>query len=227
MDEALSDADIARAVLRSALSQVLLPSNTGVPVSTEAWGVEFGERWIRALHDGFRDAYPDQERFSVFSRTREASGLTKNWRRREYLYDVVVAEAASLKAPKAAKEIAVITRCLWQVESEVGLDATLVADDLGKLVLGAATSKLLIVAAPRAEENMNSWMDFIAKAGRYVPGNFFVAVIPTYSTIGTAHHAFLDGTASIQFYTGVGDSLVKDEGPITFVHSSVGEKKPV
>jgi hypothetical protein len=186
------------------------------PVSSNNWGSEFGKLWMGALHDGFRNAYPDEERFAVFSRARATPAATKGWQRREYLYDVVVAEAERRPAPiKAGALVPVITRCLWQVESEVAQNATAVAEDLGKLVLGSGASKLFIVAHPEAGSNLSAWIGYIEQAAKHVPSNFFLAVMPTYSTLKSAHQAWSAGTASIRLFRRFGHQLMPDVLPIS------------
>ncbi len=176
-------------------------------ISSDNWGRDFGARWIGAIHDGFRNAYPDKERFAVFSRARDAS----IWGCQEYLYDVAVAETERRRAPYANTFVPVITQCLWQVESEVEKDASAVAKDLGKLVLGFATSKLLIVASPSETRDQAPWIDFIEQAAKHVPNNFFLALIPTYSTSASAHQAWIVGTAGIKFFRRIDGSLIPDE----------------
>jgi hypothetical protein len=135
-------ANIARQVLRFALSEVLKPSPDMPYAQTREYGIDFGKRWIGALHDGFRRAYKDTDLYAIFSRARPASGLTGKWTRQEYMYDVVVAHALRMSAPVDKRAmVPVITGCLWQVESEVRRNAAYVAEDLGKLVLGFAVSK--------------------------------------------------------------------------------------
>ena len=164
--------DVARTVLRFALSEVLRPTGNAAPASA-GWGTDFGKRWIGALHNGFRDAYRDLERFAVFSRAHPASGPASTWPRHEYLYDVAVAEAERRPAPiHPSAFVPVITRCLWQVESEVGLNSSSVAKDLGRLVFGSAVSKPFIAAIPAAAHNLEAWKVFIEQAAKHVPNNF-------------------------------------------------------
>ncbi len=204
--------DIARTVLRSALSQVLRPTSDIGLVSSKNWGIAFGRRWIGALHDGFRNAYPDEERFAVFSRARPPCGATKAWHRHEYLYDVTVAETECRSAPiHSHASVPVITRCLWQVKSEVAQNSSAVAEDLGKLVLGSGASKLLIAARPAGEQNLKAWIDFIEQAAKHVPNNFFLALIPTYSTLKSAHQSWIARTACIQFYRRIERQLMAEE----------------
>ncbi len=208
-------ANIARGVLQFALTELVEHAANPGHTPTKIWGIDFGKRWIGALHDGFRNAYADTDRFSVFSRARAASGPASSWRRQEYLYDVVVVEAERREAPiHASALVPVVTRGLWQVESEVGLSASGVAEDLGKLVLGSSESKLLIAAVPANPKNFDDWMGFIEKAAIPVSGNFFLALIPTYSTAASAHTLYLSQEANVRFYTRIDNCLKEDAEPI-------------
>ena len=205
--------NIARTVLGYALSQALCAASS---IGSENWGSEFGKLWIRALLDSFRNIYQDEECYAVFSRAYSTTGATKAWRRQEYLYDVTVATTGRLSAPiRTGTDVTVIKECLWQAESEVAQNASAVAEDLGKLVLGSGASKLFIVAHPEATANLNAWTGFIEDAARHVPGNFFLAVMPTYSTLKSAHKNWRAGTASIRLFRRFGQQLMPDVLPIS------------
>lgn len=207
---------IVREALQTALSSMLSEDASPVLVRSREVGTEFGKRWISALHDGFERYYGNEEQIAVFSKARRSSGIAQKWQRSEYLYDLTVVEAASREAPihKTAL-VPVITRALWQVESEMGLSAVDVAEDLGKLVLGSAASKLLIVARPADANNLNPWVEFIGRAAEFVPNNFFLAMMPTYSTAGSAHEAWIDRSAQIALFRRVNGKLAPDGEPIS------------
>lgn len=208
--------DIARYALRFALIKMSNGGSNLIPDSENVSGVDFSKRWITALHDGFGDFYRCNKQIVVLSRAYPSSGATEKWGRSEYLYDLSVVEAEQRPAPiHASAFVPVVTRALWQVESEIAPDSVKVAEDLGKLVLGSAASKLLISAYPSAEQNYRQWMEFFEKAAQHVPNNFFLAMMPSYSTLGSAHQAWTQKSAQILFHQRIDGKLKPDAHPIS------------
>jgi hypothetical protein len=192
-DEGCSGARLHR-VLCEALDQTY----AGVEANPET---PFGRIWIGCLHDAFKREYPDPS-ISVFSRERASSGLAEKWKLQEYLHDICVVEiekhsAAYAKLAAVPREVPVVVRLIWQCESEVALDGTELALDLGKLVAGSAENKLLIAALPSEKRPLQDWITFIEKAAKFVPGEFFLATIPTYAK---GHQAWKGRAAAIHLY---------------------------
>jgi hypothetical protein len=72
---------------------------------------------------------------------------------------------------------------LWQVESELAVNSTEVAEDLSKLKAGQANHKLLI-AVPTTQKDAARGRRSSSAQQRSITGTAYVAEIPTYA--GTA-----------------------------------------
>jgi hypothetical protein len=214
---------IARFVLQTALAsfssyyygELAKPelAEAGQPRDPGAIGRAAGGQWIRGLHDAFLAKYP-KERYSVLSGDRRSSGLTEPWGRYEFLHDIAVLEVDKTSAAyRQGIDIPRVRKCLWQVESEVVLDGTGVGLDVGKLVAGSAVSKLLIAAAPSERRDRQKWVKFVEELVKYLDGNFFLGLIPTYSNKDGLPRLWKEGEACVDFYV-LRNGVLEREAPI-------------
>jgi hypothetical protein len=124
----------------------------------------------------------------------------KTWPKRwEFLHDVSVVEVSRVKAPIANRDVALIKRAIWQVESEVELDGNAVAEDLSKLHIGISDHKLFIAGKPRQEERLQAWLSFLSTISHGID-NLYLALVPSYSQGGPDWQHWREGTAEIQLY---------------------------
>lgn len=135
--------------------------------------------WIKCLHKAFAEAYERQEGVAVLSKACE----DKLWHRNEFLHDVAVVERVFIKSAYLEREIPVLRRSLWQVESELAGDGREVAIDLSKLIAGSAEAKLLIVRRPvdRQVDGQTLVREFVKQAWGDGSGHLFLAFLPAYS----------------------------------------------
>jgi hypothetical protein len=194
--------EIARRVLGTAIAHVRDKNKDGHAVT----GSALGRQWISGLHAGFSQCYIGRSGIEIFSRTRSDHDRNehecgKTSTRQEFLFDLAVVEVERRAAPfQTASQLQIVTGCLWQVESEVGLNSRAVTDDLGKLVLGSAAAKLLIVAQPTAALRLEKWLDHIRYASQYIQNDFLLAVIPSYSESSSSYDAWRRGTVCAALY---------------------------
>jgi hypothetical protein len=93
-----------------------------------------------------------------------------------------------------------VKRVIWQCESEIILNAKEVDKDIGKLVAGASDCKLLVAGLPDRHD-LQRWLDFIEWASAHMPGDFFLAVMDSYSIRSkTGHGRWNDRAVTIQLY---------------------------
>ena len=98
---------------------------------------ERSARWIKFFNAELVEKFPYQDGYCVFSR-----GNPK-----ELLYDITVIQQFTEESPIRKVELRLPGKCLWQIESEFDeRDSRSLADDLGKLVLGAAVCKLFVTS---------------------------------------------------------------------------------
>jgi hypothetical protein len=106
-----------------------------------------------------------------------------------------------------------VKRVIWQCESEIILDAVGVEKDIGKLVAGAADHKLLVAGLP--SRDLKNWLEFIAWAGASASGEFFIALMDSYSGRSrTGSARWKDRTVSLQLYYRQNGFLREADGPI-------------
>lgn len=154
--------------------------------------------WVRCLRDAFAAFYAARlgpKRIAVFGgRPRPgeskgngvSTGIPK-WSRWEFLHDVAVVEweltaAAYAKDrgnPLEPRSIPIVTRALWQVESEMAGNGTQVAEDASKLRVCTAANKLLI-ASFTGQRDQRPWLEFLARTMSGTDGNHFIALAPRY-----------------------------------------------
>ena len=110
------------------------------------------------------------------------------------MHDVCVLQVEMTCAPYHIKsQVRLVTRAIWQVESEMANRAPEVAEDLGKLVAGGADNKLLVTCIPERRK-LEPWIQFVQRAAAHVPGNFFLTMIPSFSTAGRGYAQWRKGT---------------------------------
>jgi hypothetical protein len=171
-------------------------------------GVLLHDAWMLGLHKAFQDAYRDDPRKPIvyaapLKAWPEAGQDKVPFGRGEYGFDLAVVEMATEDAPYhvtqgGKTQVAVVERHLWQVESEIANDGTKLAEDLGKLVGGAAPCKLLVTVIPR-RDNGTAWRKFVERAGRRVAGCLYVAMIDSYAT-EAGRKKWLEHTPELRLY---------------------------
>ena len=164
-----------------------------------------GGAWLNGLRTAFSEAYkefvggdPQQPKLAVFG-GRPPADQSKlpnpseipNWQRWEFMHDVSVVEVDWVKAAYRDADVPIVRRALWQVESEVRLNGTAVAEDLSKLIVGQADFKLMIVARTKRED-ATRWADFIRRAAQGISAHAYVAEIPTYAGMPLSHWSKID-----------------------------------
>ena len=119
--------------------------------------------WITALRKAFAEFYKlqlSQGTFAVFGgkptqeepQVRVLPTGVSGWPRWEFLHDVAVVELAytdaafarDVNSPSGKRQVAVVEKAVWQVESEISGNGTKVAEDASKLRVGFAMNKLLV-----------------------------------------------------------------------------------
>jgi phosphoribosylglycinamide formyltransferase-1 len=153
-------------------------------------GVLLHDAWMRSMHQAFDAAYKSDPRsITVFAKPlKPQPGLpvTKTpYNRGEFGFDLAVVEMRDEDAPYGKadgrpRKVKVVARHLWQVESEIRNDATKLSEDLGKLIGGAASCKLLVTLIPKQRDGGAAWRGFIERAARSVHGRLYVAMLPSY-----------------------------------------------
>lgn len=128
-------------------------------------------RWIESLNSELRREFTLDSGFRVFSR-----GQPK-----ELLYDITVIKCYTVISPKRMAELELPEKCLWQIESELQeSNSRDLTDDLGKLILGAAESKLFVASDTWFENNdKRIWIEKEAsEVAQKCSGKFYLAFIP-------------------------------------------------
>lgn len=167
---------------------------------------KLGDAWLSALREAFWEEYkplsfsgdPNRPRIAAFGgkpplatpKARNPSGI-QEWKRWEFMHDVSVVELEWIQAAYRGTCVPVLTRALWQVESELALNSTEVAEDLSKLKAGRASYKLLIVART-TQKDAARWAAFIERAATGITGTAYVAEIPTYASMKPEDWCTLD-----------------------------------
>jgi len=171
-------------------------------------GVLRHDSWILSMHRAFTTAYQyDPRQITVFAKplkTGSVPGKKVPYNRGEYGFDLAVIEMRIEPAPYhkvggKPTPVNVVARHLWQVESEMGNDATKLSEDLGKLVGGAAPCKLLVTLIPQKQDKGDAWLDFITRAAKDLPGQLYVATVQSYAG-ENGKQAWLCGTPQMRVF---------------------------
>ena len=205
-------------IVRFVLGRALWTVQTAEESRRDALGADpaphFGRQWVAALGYAFREVY-NRPNVTVFAHEVEWNGPGKKWRRSEYLFDLSVVEFDSREAPfHPGRAIPFVRRCLWQVESEIALNATSVAEDLGKLAMGRSCWSLMVVARPE-EERFPRWKDAIESFAAPIRDGLYVAFIPSYA--GQGRSGWVGGACVMRKSDGrlepVGGPVLAEEPP--------------
>jgi hypothetical protein len=164
------------------------------------WANKMSGHWICALREAFQRYYGadnDQSPVVVFGGKTEggereaemAEFGIKGWKRREFMYDLAVVRKSYVDAafrtiagdPNQPKQVPVIKRAIWLVESEMAKNGTAVAEDVSKLHIGRSEYSLLI-AARVATDDTGRWLSSIGRTMAGIGGEAFIALIPTYAS---------------------------------------------
>lgn len=155
-------------------------------------GVLLHESWMLSMHRAFVAAYnQDSRRITVFAKPLKSEPglpLAKTpYNHGEFVFDLAVIEMRTEDAPyhrvhNQPTKVEVVSRHLWQVESEIANDATKLSEDLGKLAGGVAPCKLLVTLIPRQKDGGTAWRTFIERAAQSVCGQLYVAMMPSYGS---------------------------------------------
>ncbi len=161
--------------------------------------IKVRESWINSLRDAFSEIYISHDglqRIAVFGGTprlgeRKEEGVPtgiRGWSRWEFLHDVAVVEwemtgaafAWDLTSPsdRRPRPLPVVTKAIWQVESELAGDGTKVAEDASKLRVCLAENKLLVASLTRRSKQ--KWLNFLARTMSGIDGGVFIALVPNY-----------------------------------------------
>ncbi len=93
----------------------------------------------------------------------------------ELLFDVAVVEYDTVNSGASGKELAVITKGLWAVESEMAKDKREAMYDFNKLVLAESENKLFV--GPRVADEAD-YLRVLGACARHCNGRVYVALIP-------------------------------------------------
>lgn len=215
--------DLLRAILADALRGTwseMTNINDSCPEMNSKWATRVRDTWVRSLRAGFAMQYPDgppeSRRFAIFGGKPEPKADSKavgqgfpsvvpGWKMREFLYDIAVVEIDHTQFPYKKGNVAFVKRAVWQVESEVARNGTEIAKDMSKLCVGAADHKLL-VARQTTQTKQQGWLDFIGRVAKGMAGDFFLGLMPTYSSnCPDEARAWFDREVAITLYRFLGD----------------------
>ncbi len=142
-----------------------------------------GTRWISELHDAFARAYEPKaglpNRIRVYSRTADSEIRANGMPVFEVLHDVLVSETIDVLSAGGQQRVVLITRPIWQVESEVHASSREVGWDLSKLAVGGARFKLMITSARKDRQAFDSFIENVAQGSS---STWFVAYMPSYAS---------------------------------------------
>ena len=163
------------------------------------------DAWICGLREAFVKEYPTFKVFGGKPRndSERQSGLhcgVPNWSRWELLHDVAVVELEWLDAPYAHRKVPIVRRAVWQVESEVARNGTMVAEDFGKLRIGNAENKLFIAARTLQKQNPQGWLEFFGHASFGMDSSVYLALVPSYSAGESDSNQWWQHTADVLLY---------------------------
>jgi hypothetical protein len=167
-------------------------------------GVLLHDAWMLSLHQAFTAAYRnDSRKITIFGKPlKSAPELPKvkiPYNRGEYSFDIAVIQMSTEDAPYKKRDVPVVVRHLWQVESEMGNSAPQLSEDMGKLTGGNAPCKLCVTLIPRQRDAGAAWRNFIEKAARHVSGTLFVVMMQSYKG-EKGRQLWLKGTPEMQIF---------------------------
>jgi hypothetical protein len=183
-------------------------------------GVLLHDALMLSLYRAFSAAYQNDPRLprpTVFAKPLKSisalTGVRSPYNRGEYGFDFAVIEMRTEAAPYykvngEPSQVNVVVRHLWQVESEIRNDATILSEDLGKLAGGAAPCKLLVTLIPQQQDDGNAWKVFIEKVALCVSGQLYVAMVRSYAG-KNGRRAWVDGTPEMRAYRMTGGQLIR------------------
>jgi hypothetical protein len=93
----------------------------------------------------------------------------------ELLFDVAVIEYKTVDSGASGKDLSIVTRGIWAVESELAKDKREALFDFNKLVLAASDKKLFV--GPRVKDEQD-YLRVLGAAAQHCIGEIFVALIP-------------------------------------------------
>ena len=135
-------------------------------------GAATAERWVQALADELRTAYGSAPSIRVVQR---GGGNSPELGDVDLPVDVAVWRAGSNAAPGEESETTYVREVLWQVSVELSDDAGETLRALNRLVLGSATSKLLV--GPQ-HGDATSTLNALQRAAAACSGQLFLALAP-------------------------------------------------
>jgi len=223
-------AKLLKTVLASALRLTVvgideMKSNPIRPAA-EITSIEVRGAWMRALRKAFakhcRDASaPD--RIYVWGGTpgydeKKKQGSPdgiKEWKRWEFMYDVAVVKAILIDAAYAKdgpepKQLPIVERAIWLVESEISENGTEVAIDSSKLRIGRSDHKLFI-AKRTNQHDPQKWLEFLGKALQDIDGDVFLALIPSYASRSRGATDWPNGNVELLLYRCAADGTCPRE----------------
>lgn len=184
-DMTLAASVIVRWVLNEAIDRTFaalrVPEPAGYP---QVSSVICGRYWINHLREAFDRTYRVRSEIDLGRVRTFAGGIDSEIRSngkpiQEILHDILVAETAMIRSPDDRAGIVLISRPIWQVESEIDASSREVGWDLSKLMVGGATFKLLITSR---RDNRPEFDRFLAHAASKSASIFFAAYVPSYAS---------------------------------------------
>lgn len=192
----------------------------GFRFPSREWSEAVRNTWIASLRNAFAKHYHGDD-IAIFGgrprgdERREAGSPygIREFAQWEFLYDVSVLKYRRIDAAYARdatdrslpRQIPVVTRAIWLVESELARDGAEVVKDISKLQIGRSEHSLLI-APQTTQRDPARWLDFLGRAMAGIGGDAFVALVPTYAS-GLTQHAQLwrDAKVTPELYRCPGD----------------------
>jgi len=131
------------------------------------------QKWVDQLARQLQNKYPRNLGYRVFwlgnRESRRDFGLN------ELLFDIAVCRVSRAKSPVHARELHLVSRSIWQVESEFAKNGRQALFDFNKLVMGDSIHKLFI--APLVSP-VSEYLELLEAAARHCTGTLFVAMVP-------------------------------------------------
>jgi hypothetical protein len=198
-------------------------NDAGLPsLPCQIWANKMSGHWIVSLRDAFQRQYGTEsgsDPVVVFGGKPDGGELesemspfgVKGWKRREFMYDLSVVRMSHVGAasgtipgePGIPKQIPVIKRAVWLVESEMAKNGTAVAEDVSKLHIGRSDFSLLVAAKVTRGES-ERWLTFIGQAMDGICGEAFLALIPTYASGDKSSTDWIDKAVEVDLYRCLG-----------------------
>jgi hypothetical protein len=157
-------------ILQNALAQSI--QNT---INENLDNARKGDQWIQELTNQFRQQYPTNDDFRVFSKP--SSEHRNEFLLNELLHDICVVRTATIPSAFWDKNLIYVAEGIWQIESEFQTDDSReTLKDFNKLVLGSAQNKLFI--APSGGRLEQWMMRHLCVVAARCTGNVFLALVP-------------------------------------------------